>query len=126
MVNLIVLSVFIPLMLSLSLYYLQMSNKKQHNNINSYPKEHKTKEKHFKYVTVNTRFKSNINKIISNTYNCVNINNMYGQNNALSKRRYKRLLLNENIGHCHKKSLKANIEGSTQISISDNVRVIYQ
>jgi hypothetical protein len=25
-----------------------------------------------------------------------------------------------------KKSLKANIEGSTQISISDNVRVIYQ
>ena len=53
MVNLIVLSVIIPLMLSLSLYYLQMSNKKQHDNINSYPKEQQTKEKHFKYVTVN-------------------------------------------------------------------------
>ena len=102
MVNLIVLSVIIPLMLSLSLYYLQMSNKKQHDNINSYPKEHQTKEKHFKYVTVNRWFKSNINKIISNTYNCVNINNMYGQNNVLSKRSDKRLFPNGNIGHCHK------------------------
>lgn len=98
MVNLIVLFVIVPLMLSLSLYYFQISNQKQHDNINSYPKEYKTREKHFKYVTVNRQFKSNI---IYNAYNCVNINNMYGQNNALSKRSDKRLLPNENIGNCH-------------------------